>query len=227
MSRFYLCSIISLTIAVAVLAGCTDECARASDCLRDEVCFDGSCEPALTNAVSCQSDLDCNGGVQLDDPPRICVSGACLANPGNTTQQCNVVPRCFQRGTADPTLTPQTMTATTGDFTADPNQSSAPMSEVVAFVLGTGQINIIGTNGTTTPPRQMCILLIPGSSTCARIQVADGDLDDDNTDIYETTACTANLASVMGDVQGDVAGRVENCDGDSFQAEADFNIAIQ
>ncbi len=228
MSRYYLCSIISLTIAVGALLGCTDECERAGDCLRDEVCFDGSCEPALSSAATCQSNADCNGGVaQQDDPPRICVSGGCIINPGAVDQQCNVLPLCFNRGEASLMLTPQTMTATTGNTVQDPDQA-APMSAVVAIdLVGTPRLNIVGTNATTMPQRQMCIVLEPASSSCERIQISVGDPAAAGTDIYETTNCTANLASIMGDIEGNVSGRVENCAGDSFNAAAEFDVAIQ
>ena len=208
-----------LALGGFALAGCSDECDRASDCLRSEVCYIGTCTPAESASALCQSDSECNSGSTNN---RRCIGGRCVVDPATAPQPCLVRPLCFDRGVITPIGTP-TMTATTGVAVAD---RGAALGEVVAIrVQGGATVNVIATNQTTN--RSMCVSLNVTSPGCDLIQVAVGDPFAPNATIYQSAMCTANLPTTVNNIEGQVTGTVQDCTNDSFTAEAEFNVAIQ
>ncbi len=225
MSRIFIRSICALpyiTLLLAtVVAGCSGDCERASDCLRDEVCFNGECTPSLSSDLICQGDDDCNaaGGTEL-----VCIGNLCQIDPGSVVAVCSITPRCFDTGAATP-ISPQVMTATTGSALAD---EGAELSGVIALSApGSSVVNIVGQN--TDTGRYMCISLDSVSQTCDVMQVADGDPSDPQVNVYQSLpgGCTTMLTNTTLEIEGQASAFLQDCSGDAFSGEADFRVAIQ
>ena len=63
MSTLKLLSFVILLAGAVFLPGCSGDCAKASDCAADEVCYNEICQKALSPFFdqTCQMDSDCDG----------------------------------------------------------------------------------------------------------------------------------------------------------------------
>lgn len=211
-----------LAIALIVpFSGCTDECELASDCLSDEICYNGVCTPALTRLDLCESNADCNAG---GGAGFLCVGGRCVLDDNAAPPQCIIRPSCFDVAGRTP-IDPQVMTATVGVAPAD---RGATMNNVVALGQGGASniVTIVGTNDATTTT--ICMSINAGTGTCSLIQVAVGPDPAAPTNIYEASTCTVILDNNVGNVlTGEVRGQVVDCTNNSFTAVSAFNVAAQ
>ena len=211
-----------LAVGGLAMTGCTDECERASDCLRDEVCYVGVCTPATDSEVFCQSDAECNSTQTLNFR---CVAGRCTLDPGMVGQTCVINPACFTNAQmlTPPAQPPQTMTATTGTARDD---RGAPMSSPVA--LGSPQsstVNLIAQNAATN--RFICVSINTNTQACELIQISEGDPTDMNSTLFQSTMCTTTLMNTVGTLEGEAEGVVRSCAGTNFEARAVFDLTIQ
>ena len=210
---------LTFTAIALALSGCSDDCERASDCLRTEVCYIGVCTPASAEGT-CTGDEDCNVAMGTD---RKCVAGQCIIDPSTVVQPCVITPACFDTMGSMP-IDPQVMTATTGTTIDD---LSAPMTGVVAkSPTGSSLVSIVAQNPLTN--RYICMTLNGPNSTCDLIQVSIGDPTNAASTLFESTACSTNLDQFnAGLIEGEAAGTVRDCAGTTFEARASFNVAIQ
>jgi len=213
-------SVIALAAAGLVATSCTDECERASDCLRGEVCYIGACTPASSSQLACQSDLDCNEGSSTN---LRCVGGRCVINPSSVTPSCTIRPVCFERENATP-ITPFTLTATVGSVLAD--QGVALVEAVALNSPGSSLFRVVGR--TSDSSRFFCATVDSSNNSCSLIQISLGDPASPGSTIFQSSMCSATLEQAMGGrLIGTVSGNVADCNNAPFDAGAAFDIPYQ
>ncbi|MEM7677769.1 MAG: hypothetical protein AAF449_17365 [Myxococcota bacterium] len=213
-------SALAIAIASFVVTSCTDECQRASDCLRGEVCYIGACEPASLSQAACQSSADCNQGSSNNLQ---CIGGRCVIDPTVVSPTCTIRPVCFDRGNAVP-ITPSTLTATVGTVLAD--QGVAMVDVLAITTAGSSLFRVVGRTADST--RYFCATIDSSDDSCELVQIALGDPANAATTFYQTSACSTTIERAMGGrLIGSVTGDVVNCAGNQFPAGADFDIPYQ